>query len=60
MVHEGVEGTLFAVWAPEAKRVSVIGEFNGWKQGIPSTERTLGRLRHLGRVHPGHRSRGVL
>ncbi|MGH7966811.1 MAG: 1,4-alpha-glucan branching protein GlgB [Candidatus Binatia bacterium] len=27
---DGVEGTYFAVWAPDAKQVSVIGEFNGW------------------------------
>jgi 1,4-alpha-glucan branching enzyme len=29
-VHNDVKGTLFAVWAPEAERVSVIGEFNAW------------------------------
>jgi 1,4-alpha-glucan branching enzyme len=28
--HEGVDGVLFAVWAPQAKRVSVVGDFNGW------------------------------
>ncbi len=33
---EGVRGVHFAVWAPSAKRVSVVGDFNGWD----------------GRVHP--------
>ena len=41
-VVEGVRGVHFAVWAPNARRVSVIGDFNGWD----------GR-RHPMRLHPG-------
>ncbi len=41
-VRDGVEGARFAVWAPNAERVSVVGDFNGWD----------GRL-HQMRVHGG-------
>jgi 1,4-alpha-glucan branching enzyme len=29
---DGKEGTNFAVWAPDAERVSVMGNFNGWNR----------------------------
>ncbi len=38
---DGVTGTTFAVWAPNARRVSVVGDFNGW-----DGRRLPMRLRH--------------
>ncbi|MDP3841110.1 MAG: 1,4-alpha-glucan branching protein GlgB [Oxalobacteraceae bacterium] len=36
VVQDGVTGTRFGVWAPNAAHVCVIGEFNGWdKQAHP-------------------------
>lgn len=40
MEVDGKKGTLFAVWAPNARSVSVIGNFNGWnKQSHPLAAR---------------------
>ena len=39
MEIEGVSGTFFAVWAPNALRVSVVGDFNGWDGRIHQMKR---------------------
>ncbi|MFI0435850.1 MAG: 1,4-alpha-glucan branching protein GlgB [Parachlamydiaceae bacterium] len=40
-LHEGVEGAKFAVWAPNARSISVIGDFNEW-DGRVNPMRALG------------------
>jgi len=40
-VVDGIAGTRFAVWAPAARRVSVVGSFNNW-----DGRRHMMRLRH--------------
>ena len=41
MTHAGVDGVQFAVWAPNARRVSVVGPFNDWDARV-----------HAMRAHP--------
>jgi len=40
-VHQGVQGTRFAVWAPGAKTVALVGDFNHW-DGRANPMRSLG------------------
>jgi len=41
ITHEGKRGVAFAVWAPNADRISVVGNFNGW-DGSKHQMRRLG------------------
>lgn len=41
ITHQGVKGVAFAVWAPNAERVSVVGDFNAW-DGTQHPMRPLG------------------
>lgn len=40
MTVDGVKGTHFAVWAPNAAMVSVIGDFNNWDASVNQMEQT--------------------
>ncbi|MFC3692820.1 1,4-alpha-glucan branching protein GlgB [Chenggangzhangella methanolivorans] len=63
MEIEGVKGVRFAVWAPNAKRVAVVGDFNAWDK-----RRNPMRLRHpsgvwelfIPRIGPGERYKFAL
>ena len=39
--HEGIDGVAFAVWAPHAQAVRVVGDFNNWN-GPTSAMRRIG------------------
>jgi 1,4-alpha-glucan branching enzyme len=41
LTHNGIKGVSFAVWAPNAQRVNVVGDFNGW-DGSRHSMRRLG------------------
>jgi 1,4-alpha-glucan branching enzyme len=42
--HPNAQGTWFAVWAPNAERVEVTGDFNDWSAGADVLERREGGL----------------
>ena len=51
MTLDGVSGYYFAVWAPHATAVSVVGDFNDWKtEANPCVAVLRG---HLGVLYPG-------
>jgi 1,4-alpha-glucan branching enzyme len=57
VVHDGVEGVAFAVWAPNARRVSVVGDFNFWDgRRMPMRRRHAGGFWELfvPGLEPGH------
>ncbi|MDR2664505.1 MAG: 1,4-alpha-glucan branching protein GlgB [Puniceicoccales bacterium] len=55
--RNGVEGVSFAVWAPNAQKVSVVGDFNGWN-GLSHPMEPLGNSGVWGTfltgLSPGH------
>ncbi|MFH1597373.1 MAG: 1,4-alpha-glucan branching protein GlgB [Pseudomonadota bacterium] len=68
---EGKAGACFAVWAPEAKQVTVMGDFNGWHKSshplrprgqsgiwegfIPGVDQGAGYKYHIRSRHRGYR-----
>jgi 1,4-alpha-glucan branching enzyme len=55
--HAGPSGTSFAVWAPNADLVSVVGDFNGWDREAHALEPVASSgiwAGHVEGARPGH------
>jgi 1,4-alpha-glucan branching enzyme len=52
--HVRPDGTSFAVWAPNAERVAVIGDFNGWDPGSAPLEPVASSGIWSGRIEGAH------
>ena len=48
--EDGTEGYLFRVWAPNAPKVTIIGDFNGWD--LEATPHGQAGGGHLGGLRP--------
>jgi 1,4-alpha-glucan branching enzyme len=42
--HQGVKGIRFSLWAPHARQVRVVGDFNGWQ----GERHPLSRIKNTG------------
>ena len=42
--HKSENGYIFRVWAPDAKSVSVVGDFNGWDTNAPKMQYLYGGI----------------
>ena len=56
--YKGKNGMYFAVWAPHAEQIGVVGDFNSWDPEANAMK--PGGFRHLGGICPWHRCRRAI